>query len=95
VSPLVRFDNGPFDGKLRRFATSLLLPVSKERAGECTRCGACCKFLVNCPFLEVTDDAQGYRCNAYLIRPPQCRKYPRSKKEQVHQPCGYSFKDDR
>jgi hypothetical protein len=27
-----------------------------------------------------------------MIRPIQCRKYPRTKKEQIHQPCGYHFK---
>ncbi len=95
MSLLVRFDNGPFDGKLRRFVTSLVLPVSKDRTGECSRCGACCRFLVACPFLKTIDNPPGFRCTAYIIRPPQCRKYPRSKKEQVHQPCGYSFKDHR
>lgn len=92
VSQLVRFDHGPFDGKLTRFATSLFLPVSKDRTGECSRCGACCKFLVDCPFLKEVEGPERYRCTAYLVRPPQCRKYPRSEKEQIHQPCGYSFK---
>jgi Fe-S-cluster containining protein len=84
--------NGPLDGKLRRFVTSLILPVDRGRRGECTRCGACCKFLVKCPFLREAKDTPGqYSCAAYRIRPPQCRKYPRSKNEQIHQPCGYWF----
>jgi Fe-S-cluster containining protein len=83
------------NGKLRRFATSLVLPVDKGRSGECKRCGACCKFGVVCPFLKQTGDNPGaYYCSAYRFRPLQCRKYPRSKKEQIHQPCGYVFKDE-
>ena len=86
--------DGPFDGKARRFFTSLVLPVDERREGECARCGACCKFLFKCPFLSHEDGHPGtYSCRAYIIRPPQCRKYPRSKSEQIHQPCGYTFKD--
>jgi len=84
--------NGPFDGKLRRFATSLVLPVDKNRSGECLRCGACCKFLFECPFLRTSRTRPGsYECAAYSLRPPQCRKYPRVAAEQIHQPCGYRF----
>jgi len=86
--------HGPFDGKLKRFATSLVLPIDRNRSGECKRCGACCKFLVDCPFLRpARDDPNAYECRAYLIRPLQCRKYPRTKTEQIHQPCGYLFAD--
>lgn len=85
---------GPFDGKLTRFATSLVLPVDRSREGECARCGACCKFLVVCPFLRYEDGKPNTAyCAAYRLRPPQCRKYPRTRKEQIHQPCGYRFKD--
>ncbi len=85
---------GPFDGKAKRFATSLVLPVDRNRTGECHRCGACCMFLVRCPFLKFEDGKPNTAyCSAYLIRPPQCRKYPRTKREQIHQPCGYVFKD--
>jgi len=83
---------GPFEGKILRFATSLFLPVDPNRTGKCLRCGACCRFLFRCPFLrEVRGSPGQYRCAAYPIRPPQCRKYPRSKREQIHQPCGYRF----
>ncbi len=90
-----RTEHGPFDGKLKRFATSLVLSVDKDRVGECKRCGACCKFLVECPFLRpAKDDPKTFECGAYLIRPPQCRKYPRSKREQIHEPCGYRFEHE-
>jgi hypothetical protein len=86
--------NGPFDGKVTRFVTSLVLPVDASRTGECVRCGACCKFLFKCPFLKFEDGNPNMAtCRAYIIRPPQCRKYPRTRKEQIHQPCGYRFKD--
>jgi Fe-S-cluster containining protein len=85
---------GPFDGKLRRFGTSLVLPVDAKRSGECMRCGACCKFLVRCPFLKYEEgNPNSASCRAYAIRPLQCRKYPRTKAEQIHHPCGYRFDD--
>ncbi len=80
------------NGKTRRFFTSLLLPVDKGRRGSCLNCGACCKFVVECPFLKEAEGKQGSTyCKIYPLRPLQCRKYPRSKKEQIHQPCGYRF----
>jgi len=88
----MRKKNGPFDGKLTRFFTSLVLPVDHGRSGDCLGCGACCEFLVKCPFLRYTDDdPPKARCKAYVVRPLQCRKYPRTKEEQMHQPCGYRF----
>jgi len=94
VTTATRTRSGPFDGKVRRFATSLLLPVDKSRTGECLRCGACCKFLVRCPFLRQSDGKPDtLRCTAYAIRPPQCRKYPRCRDEQIHLPCGFKFED--
>jgi len=86
--------SGPFDGKVTRFFTSLVLPVDPGREGECLRCGACCKYLVTCPMLVYEDgDPKRPKCRAYRLRPLQCRKYPRTKNEQIHQPCGYRFKD--
>ena len=80
------------NGKTRRFFTSLVLPVDKSRKGECEKCGACCKFVVECPFLKYDEGGSGATyCRIYSIRPLQCRKYPRSKREQIHQPCGYRF----
>jgi len=89
-----REKSGPFDGKVKRFCTSLVLPVDKSRAGQCDMCGACCEFLVKCPLLK--RDASGKpKCGAYAVRPPQCRKYPRTRSEQIHHPCGYRFEDER
>jgi len=86
--------SGPFDGKIRRFFTSLILPVDANRTGECAKCGACCMFLFKCPFLKFEEgNPNSAACRAYAIRPPQCRKYPRTRSEQIHQPCGYYFKD--
>jgi len=83
---------GPRNGKMRRFATSLVLPVDKSRRGDCLKCGACCKFVVRCPFLKYDKENPGTaRCSVYALRPLQCRKYPRSKNEQIHHPCGYKF----
>lgn len=87
-----RTKSGPFDGKVVRFFTSLVLPVDDTRTGECKKCGACCKFLVRCPFLRTSDDGTGApTCMIHPVRPLQCRKYPRTQSEQIHAPCGYAF----
>ncbi|MGQ9587079.1 MAG: hypothetical protein ACUVT7_01680 [Thermoplasmata archaeon] len=88
--------NGPFEGKIMRFLTSLVLPVDANRSGGCKKCGGCCMFLFKCPFLRFDKGNPGSAtCRAYIIRPPQCRKYPRTRGEQIHQPCGYYFRDSR
>lgn len=76
--------------KLKRAFTSLL-PIDAGRAGECNRCGACCKLPVPCPFLRF--DAEGLSsCAVYFARPPSCRKYPRTAAENVTpETCGYYF----
>jgi len=90
-----RTKNTLSNGKFRRFITSLVLPVDNSRSGDCDRCRACCKFGVVCPFLkERQDGSHTYYCSVYRLRPLQCRKYPRSRNEQIHQPCGYTFGDD-
>ena len=59
------------------------------------RCGACCKFLLKCPFLRSVKGSPGsHVCVVYAIRPLQCRKYPRSREEQIHHPCGFKFGDE-
>ncbi len=80
------------NGKIRRAATSILLPVDGNRAGECKGCGACCMFVYKCPFLRF-ENHNSHRaiCAIYGFRPPMCRKYPRTKEEQARQPCGYYF----
>lgn len=76
--------------KLKRFLTSLL-PVAENRRGECNRCGACCKLPFPCPFLRFDEEGLS-ACSAYLVRPPSCRKYPRTESEQLTpETCGYYF----
>jgi uncharacterized protein len=76
--------------KMKRFLTSLL-PVAESRRGECNRCGQCCKLPFPCPFLRF-DDGGLSSCAAYLVRPPSCRKYPRTATENLTpETCGYYF----
>lgn len=76
--------------KLKRLTTSLL-PIDPNRRGECNRCGACCKLPYPCPFLRYDD--QGLAgCAAYKLRPPSCRKYPRTASENLTPAeCGFYF----
>jgi Fe-S-cluster containining protein len=76
--------------KIKRAATSIVLPVEETRNGNCKNCGACCMFLYKCPFLKLEDESKAL-CTIHMIRPPMCRKYPRTKEEQIHHPCGYHF----
>lgn len=76
--------------KLKRTFTSVL-PVSKERKGQCVHCGACCRLPNVCPFLKSNGDGRG-GCSIYFLRPLNCRKYPRTKSEHITaETCGYSF----
>jgi hypothetical protein len=72
--------------KIQRTITSLL-PVEENRKGSCRKCGQCCKFFFECPFYD------GKRCAVYSLRPPQCRKYPRTEEESIVPDCGYVFGD--
>ncbi len=76
--------------KIKRFLTCLL-PVSKDRHGQCKRCGACCQLPNRCPFYR--RDAEGNSlCAIYLFRPPSCRKYPRTASELLTaDTCGFRF----
>jgi Fe-S-cluster containining protein len=77
--------------KLKRLATSLVLPVSEQRRGDCNRCGECCKLPYVCPFLRYDDNGMS-SCAVYHVRPPSCRKYPRTADENVTpHVCGYYF----
>ncbi len=81
-------------GKLVRLMTCML-PVAASRRGRCTNCGACCRLPRPCPFLRRSATGQA-RCAIYLIRPPSCRRYPRSPAEFVTAAtCGYFFADGR
>jgi len=78
--------------KLKRFSTSLL-PVASNRQGECNRCGACCQLPFPCPFLRFDDQGLS-SCSVYHLRPPSCRKYPRTASEHItKEQCGYYFEE--
>jgi len=97
--PKPRFDDDPrpaamkghfLKDKIIRFLTSLL-PISSRRRGQCIDCGACCRLPTPCMFLGSREDGGSY-CRIYSIRPPSCRKYPRTPSEFITQgDCGYWF----
>ncbi|HUW19564.1 MAG TPA: hypothetical protein VMW16_09700 [Sedimentisphaerales bacterium] len=79
-----------WSAKIKRTFTSVL-PISKKRKGQCIRCGACCKLPNVCTFLRYTADGKPC-CSIYIIRPLNCRKYPRTESEFVTaDTCGYKF----
>ena len=83
-------------GKLRRFIRSNVYTEKNEellarRRGECTRCGACCKILLKCPFL---DEANGeYSCSIYGQHFAQCQIFPLVPQDlkEIGEECGYYF----
>lgn len=77
--------------KVLRTITSIL-PVDSERTGACNNCGECCKLPFRCGFLKDADDGNSY-CSIYKIRPPTCRKFPRTESQwnDVKDVCGFSF----
>ena len=76
--------------KIYRTFTAFL-PVSNQRTGKCINCGACCSLPNKCPFLRIDKNGKSH-CIIYYIRPLNCRKYPRTKKEQLTRNiCGYKF----
>lgn len=83
-------ERNTWSARLKRTLNSTL-PVSKDRAGRCISCGACCNLPHRCPFLRYKKNGESY-CRIYLIRPLNCRKYPRSKDEFItEKSCGYRF----
>jgi len=76
--------------KVKRTLTCVL-PISENRKGDCVNCGACCKLPNVCPFLRYNSDGKAY-CAIYIIRPLNCRKYPRTENEFItKETCGYRF----
>ena len=79
-----------WSAKAKRTLTAVL-PVSKERKGQCISCGACCRLPNVCHFLKFDSDGKSY-CTIYDIRPLNCRKYPRTEAEHITKDtCGYRF----
>ncbi|MAG45539.1 MAG: hypothetical protein CMH63_02075 [Nanoarchaeota archaeon] len=76
--------------KIKRTLTSLL-PVTKNREGNCKNCGACCQLPNKCSFLRFKNKTS--YCIIHPFRPLNCRKYPRTEKEFLTQKtCGHKFK---
>jgi len=76
--------------KIKRTFTSVL-PVAKNRKGQCVNCGACCKLPNVCKFAKTSEDGKIY-CAIYPIRPLNCRKYPRTASELITpETCGFHF----
>ena len=92
----VRFRALQIRGKIRRFIRSNVYTrdndqLLAERRGECTRCGACCKILMKCPFLQ---EANGeFSCEIYGDHFAQCRVFPLVPQDlrEIDEDCGYYF----
>jgi hypothetical protein len=97
----IRFRARQVVGKLRRYFRVRIYTAKNEellslRQGECTRCGACCKILFQCPFLveEPANDAgDAYTCAIYGKHFKNCRIFPIVPKDllEVEEECGYTF----
>jgi uncharacterized protein len=82
-----------WDGKLKRTVTSVL-PVSPDREGFCSNCGACCRLPNECLFLRYRPNGESY-CSVHALRPLNCRKYPRVESEFItEKTCSFSFKEN-
>lgn len=90
-------------GKIRRaflvgFRRKRVLEKLERRRGGCTRCGACCKILFQCP---AYDDSDGNpKCLIYNDRPGVCGLFPLDEKDlrdrdivMPEQSCGFYFED--
>jgi hypothetical protein len=84
------------EGKVRRQALiaadpSYVAKMVALRAGECNRCGACCRMLFDCPFYVA-----GTGCSAYDRRSEVCRVFPIDQRDlddvaAYGGECSYSF----
>ncbi len=95
----LRFRALQLQGKVRRFFRASVFTMENERLlamrrGECTRCGACCKILLRCPFLDEVDGQ--YSCSIYGKHFAQCQIFPLVPKDlkELEEPCGYHFETD-
>ena len=90
-------------GKLRRaflvtFRKGLVEEKLQRRRGACSRCGACCKLLFNCPAYDDSDGSP--KCLVYNDRPGVCGLFPLDEKDLRERDivlpgkkCGFYFED--
>jgi hypothetical protein len=90
-------------GKLRRiftiaFRREQVLEMLDRRRGACSRCGACCKLMFQCPAYEEKDGNP--RCLVYNDRPGVCGLFPLDERDlrerdfvMPHKSCGFWFED--
>ncbi|MCX7934083.1 MAG: hypothetical protein N3A66_02355 [Planctomycetota bacterium] len=89
-------------GKIKRlvmghFAKAYVARQEQRRRGACQRCGACCRLVFICPFLQTHEDGST-TCRIHVRRPLNCRVFPIDEgclreRDAVlpERPCGYSF----
>jgi hypothetical protein len=90
-------------GKLRRlwlvaFSKRTVESKLSRRRGACSRCGACCKLLFQCPAYDESDGNP--KCLIYNDRPGVCGLFPLDeqdlKERDIVMPdkkCGFFFSD--
>jgi hypothetical protein len=90
-------------GKVRRtflikFRKGRVLEKLERRRGACSRCGACCKLLFDCPAYDDSDGSP--KCLVYNDRPGVCGLFPLDEKDlrerdfvMPDRACGFRFED--
>lgn len=90
-------------GKIRRalnvsFRREKVLDMLSRRRGACSRCGACCKLVFQCPAYAEQDGNP--RCLVYNDRPGVCGLFPLDERDlrerdivMPHKMCGFWFED--
>ena len=88
-------------GKIRRFyywtlRREYIARSHARRNGECARCGACCKLMFRCPWLDESGDVPV--CVRHQSRPMNCKVYPIDEADLAdrdiilpERKCGYGF----
>lgn len=90
-------------GKLRRlwlvaFSRKTVEAKLERRRGACSRCGACCKLLFQCPAYDESDGQP--KCLIYNDRPGVCGLFPLDEQDlrdrdivMPDKKCGFFFSD--
>lgn len=91
-------------GKIRRaflvaFRKGAVEEGLRRRRGACTRCGACCKILFDCPAYDDSDGSP--KCLIYNDRPGVCGLFPLDARDlrdrdlvMPGRKCGFWFDGD-